>query len=115
MTARTVASGVTTPLGFKAAGARAGIKRTPGELDLALLVSDRPATAAAVFTTNRAAAAPVIVSREHLERSEGTARAIIVNSGCANACTGEDGLHVARDMAAETARLLGCVAEEVLV
>jgi glutamate N-acetyltransferase/amino-acid N-acetyltransferase len=115
MTARTVTSGVTAPLGFKAVGASAGIKRTPGELDLALLVSDRAATAAAVFTTNRAPAAPVIVSREHLERSAGTARAIIVNSGCANACTGADGIRVARDMAAETARLLGCVAEEVLV
>ena len=60
-------------------------------------------------------AAPVVVSREHLERSGGTARAIVVNSGCANACTGEDGLQTARDMAAETARLVGCPAEHVLV
>ena len=50
-----------------------------------------PATAAAVFTTNRAQAAPVLVSREHLARSGGVARAIVVNSGCANACTGDDG------------------------
>jgi len=112
-------SGVTKPLGFRAAGVSVGIKRHSGQseppLDLALIVSDTPATAAAVFTTNRAQAAPVIVSRDHLERSEGTARAIIVNSGCANACTGDAGMTAAVDMAAETARLLGCVAEEVLV
>ena len=83
--------GVTTPKGFKAAGISAGIKARAGALDLALLVSDTPATAAAVFTTNRAQAAPVVVSRDHLARSGGTARAVIVNSGCANACTGEQG------------------------
>jgi glutamate N-acetyltransferase/amino-acid N-acetyltransferase len=60
-------------------------------------------------------AAPVVVSREHLARSGGTARAIIVNSGCANACTGDDGLQVARDMAAETAALVACPVEQVLV
>src|SRR6267143_3264270 len=106
--------GVTTPRGFRAAGISAGIKASGG-LDLALLVSDAPARAAAVFTTNLAVAAPVIVSREHLARSGGTARAIIVNSGCANACTGDEGLQVARDMAAETARLVGCPVQEVLV
>ena len=106
--------GVTTPRGFRAAGVRAGIKANGG-LDLALLVSDAPAQAAAVFTTNLAIAAPIIVSREHLGRSGGTARAIVVNSGCANACTGDDGLQVARDMAAETARLVNCPAEHVLV
>jgi glutamate N-acetyltransferase/amino-acid N-acetyltransferase len=84
-------------------------------LDLALIVSDAPATAAAVFTTNKAQAAPVLVSREHLERTGGTARAIIVNSGCANACTGEDGLRVAREMAAEAANAVGCIADQVLV
>jgi len=107
--------GVTTPQGFKAAGVSVGIKRTAGQLDLALLVSDTPATAAAVFTTNRAQAAPVLISREHLERTDGIVRAIIVNSGCANACTGDEGLEVAREMARETARLIGCSAEEVLV
>jgi len=107
--------GVTTPQGFKAAGVSVGIKRTAEQLDLALLVSDTPATAAAVFTTNRAQAAPVLISREHLERTDGIVRAIIVNSGCANACTGDEGLEVAREMARETARLIGCSAEEVLV
>ena len=114
MTVAAAKSGVTAPLGFRAAGVAAGIKAN-GNPDLALLVSDKPAAAAAVFTTNRAVAAPVVVSREHLERSGGTARAIVVNSGCANACTGEDGLQTARDMAAETARLVGCPAEHVLV
>jgi len=97
--------GVTTPAGFRAAGVEAGIKGRGG-LDLALIVSDRAAHAAAVFTTNRAQAAPVLVSREHLAQSGGLARAIVVNSGCANACTGDEGLRVARGMAEETALLL---------
>jgi glutamate N-acetyltransferase/amino-acid N-acetyltransferase len=78
--------GVTTPRGFRAAGVSAGIKANGG-LDLMLLVSDAPAQTAAVFTTNLAVAAPVVVSREHLGRSGGITRAIVVNSGCANACT----------------------------
>ncbi len=114
-TSPTISGGVTTPRGFRAAGVSAGIKAKEGSLDLALLVSDTPARAAAVFTTNRALAAPVVVSREHLARSGGTVRAIIVNSGCANACTGDEGMQAARDMAAETARLLGCPVEQVLV
>ncbi len=110
------AGGVTTPRGFRAAGVSAGIKRGgDAPLDLALVVSDTPATAAAVFTTNRAQAAPVVVSRDHLARSGGLARAIVVNSGCANACTGDEGLRVARDMAAETARLVNCPVDQVLV
>ena len=106
--------GVTTPQGYRASGSSAGIKADNG-LDLALLVSDTPATAAAVFTTNRAQAAPILVSREHLNASGGVARAIVVNSGCANACTGDEGLRAAREMAAETARLVRCSVAEVLV
>ena len=106
--------GVTTPQGYRASGSSAGIKADKG-LDLALLVSDTPATAAAVFTTNRAQAAPILVSREHLSASGGVARAIVVNSGCANACTGDEGLDAAREMAAETARLVRCSVAEVLV
>jgi glutamate N-acetyltransferase/amino-acid N-acetyltransferase len=113
------AGGVTTPQGFRAAGISAGIKRARPDgdrpLDLALVVSDAPATAAGVFTVNKAQAAPVLVSREHLARSGGVARAIIVNSGCANACTGDQGLANAREMAAETARLVACPSEQVLV
>jgi len=110
-----ISGGITTPTSFRAAGVSAGIKAREGALDLALIVSDRPATASAVFTINRAQAAPVIVSRDHLARSGGLARAIIVNSGCANACTADEGLQTATAMAAETARLVECPAEQVLV
>src|SRR6185503_15657673 len=106
--------GVTTPQGYRASGSSAGIKADKG-LDLALLVSDTPATAAAVFTTNRAQAAPILISREHLSASGGVARAIVVNSGCANACTDDEGLDAAREIAAETARLVRCSVAEVLV
>src|SRR5262249_59564547 len=102
---QTARGGVTAATGFRAAGISAGIKAN-GSPDLALLVSDAPAQAAAVFTTNKAIAAPVVVSRDHLSRSGGLVRAIIVNSGCPNACTGDDGLAVARETTAETARLV---------
>ena len=72
----TLSGGVTAPSGFRAAGVSAGIKAN-GNLDLALIVSDTPATAAAVFTINRAQAAPVTLSREHLQQSGGTVRAPI--------------------------------------
>ncbi len=110
----TTSGGVATAKGFRAAGISAGIKATK-KLDLALLVSDRPATAAAVFTLNKVQAAPVLVSKEHLETSGGVVQAIVVNSGCANACTGDVGMADARAMAAEAARLVGCPAEQVLV
>jgi glutamate N-acetyltransferase/amino-acid N-acetyltransferase len=106
--------GVTAPAGFRAAGVACGIKKT-GAPDLALIVADVPATAAAVFTTNRAQAAPVVVSREHLAHSGGLARAIIVNSGCANACTGPEGMAVARSTADFVASAAGCRADQVLV
>jgi glutamate N-acetyltransferase/amino-acid N-acetyltransferase len=112
-TSTLLSGGVTTPRGFRAAGIAAGIKAQG--LDLALLVSDKAATAAGVFTTNRVQAAPVVVSREHLLKSGGVARAVIVNSGCANACTGEEGMKVARAMAFDTAGALDCPAEQVLV
>jgi glutamate N-acetyltransferase/amino-acid N-acetyltransferase len=113
----TAPSGVTVARGFRAAGVSAGIKAVSanGALDLALLVSETPATAVAVFTTNLAQAAPVVVSLDHLKRSGGTARAIVINSGCANACTGDEGMQVARDMAGETAKLVSCPVEQVLV
>jgi glutamate N-acetyltransferase/amino-acid N-acetyltransferase len=105
---------VAAPAGFSAAGVACGIKAN-GRPDLAIIASDRPASAAAVFTTNRAVAAPVIVSREHLGTSNGTMQAIVVNSGCANACTGPDGLQHAREMTAATAAALGIEATHVLV
>jgi glutamate N-acetyltransferase/amino-acid N-acetyltransferase len=110
----TTTGGVATARGFRAAGISAGIKATR-KLDLALVVSEAPATAVAVFTLNKAQAAPVLVSKQHLAASRGVARAIVVNSGCANACTGEAGLTAARDMAAATAALVGCPVEQVLV
>jgi glutamate N-acetyltransferase/amino-acid N-acetyltransferase len=102
---------VTAPRGFRAGAAACGIKATG--LDLAVRAAERPAVAAAVFTTNRAQAAPVLVSREHL--ASGRARAIVANAGCANAATGEPGLADAREMAAVAAQDLGCRPEEVLV
>ena len=76
--------GVTTPAGFRAAGVSCGIKKAgagPPRLDLALVAADGPVSAAGVFTTNRAVAAPVVVSRDHLARSGGRAVAIVTNSG----------------------------------
>jgi len=109
-----VVGGVTAPLGFKAAGVLAGIKASP-QLDLALVVSDRLASAAGVFTTNRAQAAPVLLSKMNLERSGGLARAIVCNSGCANACTGDGGFEVSRSTAEIVGRLMSCRPEQVLV
>ena len=114
MTIQPVGGGITAARGFRAAGVSAGIKAS-GALDIALIVPDAPAAAAALFTTNQVQAAPVTVSREHLARSGGCVAAVLVNSGCANACTGDQGLQVARDMAAETAALVGCPPEQVLV
>jgi glutamate N-acetyltransferase / amino-acid N-acetyltransferase len=111
---QTIAGGVTAPVGFRASGVACGIKAN-GNPDLALVVSDTPASAAAVFTTNVAQAAPILVSREHLASSSGRGRAIVVNSGCANACTGDDGLTDAREMTRSTARALACAPEAVLV
>jgi glutamate N-acetyltransferase/amino-acid N-acetyltransferase len=106
-----VRSGVTAPLGFRAAATSAGLK-AQGD-DLALLVGDTGCTVAAVFTTNRAQAAPVRVSREHV--ASGRARAVVVNAGCANAATGSPGLADAREMAALTGRALGCEPNDVVV
>lgn len=107
-----VEGSVCAPEGFRASGVAAGIKPS-GSPDLALIVSDLPASAAAVFTTNRVVAAPVLVSRSHLE--DGLARAIVVNAGSANACTGEQGLRDAQRMAELTAELLELAPADVLV
>jgi glutamate N-acetyltransferase/amino-acid N-acetyltransferase len=120
VTLRRVEGGVTAPAGFRAAGVACGIKKRPAAaaappLDLALIVADSPVPAAAVFTTNKAVAAPVVVSREHLSRSGGIAQAVVINSGCANACTGDAGLDVARGMASAGAQAAGCGAEHVLI
>lgn len=103
---------VTRAQGFSACGFTAGIKES-GLPDLALLVSDRPATAAAVYTQNQSTAAPVHVSKSHT--ANGSLRAAVVNSGNANCATGEQGLADAREMTRLTASLLGCEAEDVFV
>lgn len=103
---------ITAPKGFKAAGVKAGIKKS-GKEDLAVVYSTVPAAGAAVFTTNVMAAAPVIVSRRNIEG--GKIAAFVVNSGCANACTGEQGLKNAEAMAEKTAALLDIPANEVIV
>lgn len=101
---------VTAPAGFRAAGICCGIKR--GRKDLALIVSDISAAAAGTFTTNCYAAAPVVLSRGRLRA--GRARAIVVNSGCANACTGEKGARDAERVTSKAAGILGIEPEEVL-
>jgi glutamate N-acetyltransferase/amino-acid N-acetyltransferase len=98
--------------GFLAGAVRAGIK-SKDELDLAILCSEVPCTAAGVFTTNQIKSAPVVLSQRHI--AKGQAQAIVVNSGCANACTGEPGLADAQEMAQLTAAKLGISPEEVLV
>ncbi len=99
-------------LGFKAGAAEAAIKK-PGRLDMALIVSDVPAVAAAMFTKNKVKAAPVLYDM-HVIKS-GKARAIIANSGNANACYGEQGMRDALAMADETAEVLGVNTSDVLV
>jgi glutamate N-acetyltransferase/amino-acid N-acetyltransferase len=91
-------------LGFQFSAVEAAIKK-PGRKDLALIFSTVPAAAAAVFTTSSVKAAPVLVSREHIV--SGSAQALVVNSGNANACTGEPGMTVARETARLTALSLG--------
>ena len=98
--------------GFRAGGIACGIK-ADGSLDLALVAAAAPVPAAAVFTRNAAAAAPVILSRENI--ADGRAQAVVVNSGCANAATGEAGMAAARATAEATARRLGGDPGDVIV
>ena len=103
---------VTAPQGFLAAGVKAGIKAS-GNHDVAVIYSTVPAAAGAVFTQNKMCAAPVLISREVAQ--EAAAQAIIVNSGCANACTGEQGLLDAKEMQTFAAGLLGIEPQQVYV
>jgi glutamate N-acetyltransferase / amino-acid N-acetyltransferase len=111
---RSVEGGITAPSGFRASGLHCGIKAS-GKPDLSLIVSDAPATAAGVFTVNLAKAAPVSLSQDHLASSNGRAHAIITNSGCANACTGPQGVADAKEMAQLAATAVGCREDHVLV
>ncbi|HEY8704891.1 MAG TPA: bifunctional glutamate N-acetyltransferase/amino-acid acetyltransferase ArgJ [Gaiellaceae bacterium] len=103
---------VTAAKGFVAGGVHCGIRKN-GRRDLALVRSLVPATGTAMFTTNRFLAAPVVVSREHLDVAQ--PQAVVVNSGVANAATGDQGVADARATAVEAARLLGIEPEEVIV
>jgi glutamate N-acetyltransferase / amino-acid N-acetyltransferase len=101
------------PVGFFYSAMACGLKREG--LDLALLISDRPASAAAVFTKNLVCAAPVKLSRKHLKRQRSRMRAIIVNSGNANCATGPQGMIASSKTVADVGRALGCSPEQVLV
>ncbi|ANT64882.1 bifunctional glutamate N-acetyltransferase/amino-acid acetyltransferase ArgJ [Prosthecochloris sp. CIB 2401] len=101
------------PQGFRSAGVQAGIKQK--RRDVMLLLSDTPAAAASVYTTNTFAAAPIIVTREHMDVSSRAIRAIVCNSGNANAATGVKGIDDARTMAIKTASVLGIEPEQVVV
>ena len=107
-----VEGGVTAARGFRACGVAAGIKY-PNRKDMALVVADAPAAVAAVYTTNKVAAAPVQVDRERTRT--GSAQAVVINSGCANACTGETGLINARETARLAAEALSIDERLVLV
>jgi glutamate N-acetyltransferase / amino-acid N-acetyltransferase len=111
-TVNVIAGGITAPQGFRASGIHCGVKKK--KKDLCLLVSDVPASGAVVLTTNRVQAAPVLVTREQMDRSR-VFRAIVVNSGNANACTGDRGMRDAREMAAAVAAALNVRRDEVLV
>ena len=106
--------GVTSPGGFLAGAVSAGIKYSPGtRLDLGILFCQKPCVAAAVFTTNKVKAAPVVLSRERLQR--GKISAVVMNSGCANACTGKQGMADAVEMTELAALKAGVKPESVLV
>jgi len=109
--AKSAPSGVTLAKGYLAAGVRCGLK-SRGE-DLAVIFSQTPAQAAAVYTRNQVCAAPIQLCRKHLRRP--TAQAVVVNAGIANACTGPEGLADAAEMAQRTAAALGLKPTEVLV
>ncbi|MBI2874042.1 MAG: bifunctional ornithine acetyltransferase/N-acetylglutamate synthase, partial [Firmicutes bacterium] len=95
--------GITFAKGFVAGGLHCGAKKD--KLDLAIVKADSPCSAAAVFTTNRVKAAPVLVGMERL--ASGACQALVINSGHANACTGPEGIQAAREMAARCGRELG--------
>mgnify|MGYP001486933525 CR=1 FL=1 len=105
---------LTCPDGFLAHGVTAGLKPS-GKPDLAVVLAPRGATAAALLTTNLVHAAPLVITADHLARTGGRARALLINAGCANAATGPEGERRARACVAAVAKAAGCRDEEVLV
>jgi len=105
---------ITSTPGFEAAGVAAGLKNS-GALDFALVYSAKPCVASAVFTTNLFKAAPVLYDQNVLARNRSALRGVVINSGCANACTGEQGLRDAKAMASTAASALGLKDNEIMV
>lgn len=101
------------PKGFLASGVRAGIRRK--HPDLALIVAEEGATAAALFTKNRFRAAPVVLSQTALRKTGGHVKGVVINAGCANAITGNQGLQAARRVRARAATLLRCSPEQIFL
>ena len=115
---RAVEGGVTAAAGFKAAGIHAGFRKNPERLDYALVVPDKPCPGAGVFTTNRFCAAPVQVSRANLggaDKGYGIIAGVSINSGNANAATGETGLACARETCSIASQVIGCEPQQILV
>ena len=109
---KTVSGGVCAAIGFTAGGVHCGIRKSKTKRDLALIRSEKPAAAAAVYTTNLVKGAPLTVTRQHL--ANGYAQAVICNSGNANTCNA-DGIEIAEGMCALTAEALGISADDVVV
>ena len=109
---KTITGGICASKGFRASGIHCGMRRKPGKKDLALIVSEVPATTAAVFTTNLVKGAPIKVNKEHLK--DGIAQAIIINSGIANTCNA-NGVELAESMAKLAADYTGVKQDDVLV
>lgn len=108
--------GVTSAMGFSATGVHTGFRADPNRLDMALVVADEPCACAAVFTQNVFCSAPVLVSKRHLDDcGYGCSRAVVVNSGNANAATGAPGLEAAEETTELVGAALGCPSQEVLV
>ncbi|KAF3770667.1 arginine biosynthesis protein ArgJ [Cryphonectria parasitica EP155] len=111
-----VPSSGTYPVGFQAAGVIVGVKpNNTTKPDLALLTSDRPCAAAAVFTKNKFQAAPVTFSRDLIRKTNGNIQSVIVNSGCANAVTGKGGLEDAAKMSQETDKATGATDSTIVM
>ncbi|UMZ74571.1 Arginine biosynthesis bifunctional protein ArgJ [Natranaerofaba carboxydovora] len=105
--------GITSPKGYLAEGIHCGVRKSKSKLDLAMVKSEHPTTAAGTYTKNKFVAPPVVVTKDHIDNAN--PRAIVVNSGLANACTGEQGMKDAEEMAECTAKALGIKKEEVIV
>ena len=100
------------PIDFQITGLRAGLYKNPKKLDLALFYSKKPCNAAGVFTTNQVKAAPILISQKHIQNK---IHAIIANSGCANACTGKQGLQDAEQICEWTAESLQIQKQQILI